>query len=102
MKHLSFFLVLLCLALRPGAASAQVVGPDSLSRQLARVFAPLDKSQVPTGYLYEAGIRFLEPRYYNGTLSDSNRTSIDILRYLRGQLRSARVFGADTLPVGRA
>ena len=24
---------------------------------------------MPTGYLYEAGIRLLEPRFYNGTLS---------------------------------
>ena len=54
-------------------ASAQAQnGVDSLRTRIAQVYAPLDKSQVPTGYLYEAGVRLLEPGYYNGMLSDSN------------------------------
>ena len=53
---------------------------------------------MPTGYLYEAGVRFLKLRYYNGVLGDSNLTDMDVLRYLRAQLRSSRVYGTDTLP----
>ena len=71
MKHL-YVCVLLVLSawLRPAAALAQQ--PDSLSQKLALIFANVDKSQVPTGYLYEAGVRLLEHGYYNGMLSDSN------------------------------
>ena len=99
MKHLSLFcLLLLAVWLRPLAARAQPNGPDSLSQKLTSIFAHIDKTQVPTGYLYEAGIRFLEPRYYNGIRSDSNLTDMDVLRYLRAQLRSSRVYGPDTLP----
>lgn len=97
MKHFSLFLFLVLGAwLRPASARAQ--SPDSLSQKLASIFANLDKRQVPTGYLYEAGVRFLEPRYYDGALSDSNLTDMNVLRYLRAQLRSSRVYGQDTLP----
>ncbi len=99
MKH-AYFLALLALGLlaAPAAAQAQLSGGDSLRQQLATLFAPLDKSQVPTGYLYEAGIRLLEPRFYNGVLGDSNLTDLSVLRYLRAGLGSARVYGTDTLP----
>lgn len=53
---------------------------------------------MPTGYLYEAGLRFLELRTYRGTLSDSSLTDQSVLRYLRLQLASSRVAGTDTLP----
>lgn len=97
MKHFSVFLFLVLLGgLRPTLTRAQT--PDSLSQKLTSIFANVDKSQVPTGYLYEAGVRFLEPRYYNGTLADSNLTDMNVLRYLRAQLSSCRVYGSDTLP----
>ena len=53
---------------------------------------------MPTGYLYEASLRFLELRTYRGTLSDSSLTDQSVLRYLRLQLASSRVAGTDTLP----
>ncbi len=106
MKHFFLFLIMACaVGLRPAAAQfrglvpqAVPTGPDSLSQKLASVFANVDKSQVPTGYLYEAGVRFVEPRFFNGVLGDSNRTDMNVLRYLRAQLRSCRVYGSDTLP----
>lgn len=93
------YLLFLMAALLGGfPARAQLSGSDSLQAKLTSVFANMDKSQVPSGYLYEAGVRLLEPRFYNGILSDSNRTDMDVLRYLRLILRSARVYGTDTLP----
>lgn len=57
MKQLYYvFLLLLGLALRPTGAQAQTT--DSLSQKLTSIFANVDKSQVPTRYLYEAGVRF--------------------------------------------
>ncbi len=97
MKHFSLFLlVLLACGLLPLGSRAQA--PDSLSQKLRSIFANIDKSQVPTGYLYEAGVRFLSPFVYDGTLTDSSRTNMDVLRYLRAQLASSRVYGTDTLP----
>ncbi len=97
MKHVSLLLLLALLSgLRPTLTRAQT--PDSLGQKLSSIFANIDKSQVPTGYLYEAGVRFLEPRYYNGTLADSNLTDMNVLRYLRAQFASSRVYGSDTLP----
>ena len=95
MKYLLLFSLLLS-GLCPTLTRAQT--PDSLSQKLTSIFANIDKRQVPTGYLYEAGVRFLEPRYYNGTLADSNLTDMNVLRYLRAQFGSSRVYGADTLP----
>ncbi len=92
--------LLLLLAVLSGGfpARAQLSGSDSLQAKLTSIFANVDKSQVPSGYLYEAGVRLLEPRFYNGVLSDSNLTDMDVLRYLRLVLRSSRVYGTDTLP----
>ena len=60
----TFTLGLLALAaLLAAPAHAQTSGGDSLRQQLSAVFAGLDKSQVPTGYLAEAGIRLLELRH---------------------------------------
>lgn len=96
MKQLVLLLALLTACLRPAATHAQA--PDSLSQKLTSIFAHLDKSQVPTGRLYEAGVRFLDARPYNGTLADSNLTNMEVLRYLLAQLHSCRVAGSDTLP----
>ena len=60
MKQLYYILLLLQdLALRPTGAQAQTT--DALSQKLTSIFANVDKSQVPTRYFYEAGVRFLPP-----------------------------------------
>lgn len=101
MKQIYFLLLSLAgLWARPCQAQTQSI--DSVAQKLTSVFANVDKSQVPTGYLYEAGMRFLELRNYRGTLSDSSVTDQSVLRYLRLQLASSRVAGADTLPQVRA
>lgn len=60
MKQLYVLLALCWASLLARPAQAQA--PDSLSQKLSSIFAHVDKSQVPTGYLYEAGVRLLEPR----------------------------------------
>lgn len=53
MRHFYAFLFLLSALLLPGRSHAQLSGSDSLRQRLNTLFAPLDKSQVPTGYLAE-------------------------------------------------
>jgi hypothetical protein len=62
MKHILLFLLLLLAGLR--AAQAQPTGSDSLSRKLTAVFAHLDKSQVPTGYLYDRALPQAAPHAF--------------------------------------
>jgi pimeloyl-ACP methyl ester carboxylesterase len=81
---------------RPAAAAPPPT--DSLRLRLEQIFAPLDKSQVPTAYLAEFASPLLEPRFYNGVPSDSNRTDLTVFHYLRATMASARITGTDTLP----
>jgi hypothetical protein len=98
MRHL-YALLFLLSALLPSRSHAQLSGADSLRQRLNTIFAPLDKSQVPTAYLAEYGVRLLPLRLFSGTaLTDTNRTDMATLRYLRTSLASARVTGTDTLP----
>ncbi|MDO7885232.1 hypothetical protein [Hymenobacter cheonanensis] len=54
---------------------------------------------MPTGRLLKYGVRLLPLRFFTGaTLTDTNRTDMATLRYLRTTLASARVSGTDTLP----
>lgn len=99
MKH---FLHLWLLIFGLSVHHSQAQSLDSAAQKLASIFANVDKSQVPTGYLYEAGLRFLEPRTYRGVLTDSSLTDQSVLRYLRLQMASSRVTGTDTLPQVRA
>lgn len=90
--------MLACELLGTAPARAQMSGSGSLWAKLTSIFANLDKSQIPTGNLFEAAPKILDLRRYNGTLNDTNRTDADMLRYLRLLTRSARLYGADTLP----
>ena len=53
---------------------------------------------MPSGYLDEYGEQLLALRPYNGVLTDSNRTDLDVFRYLRATIASARVASPDNLP----
>ena len=94
MKHL--YLLLAALLSAP-ALHAQA--PDSLRLRLNHVFAPLDKSQVPTGRLLEYAEPLVPLEYYNGQrLDDTSRTTLTAWRGLYATAASARVAGSDTLP----
>lgn len=94
MKHIFLLALLLLTQLRPAPAQT----PDGMRLQLNQVFANVDKSQVPSAYLEEYGEQLLGVRPYNGVLTDSNRTDMEVFRYLRATIFSARVTGIDTLP----
>ena len=94
MKH--FFLSLLLLL--AGRQLARAQAPDAQRVQLNGIFANVDKTQVPSAYLDEFGQQLLGLRPYNGSLADTNRTDMDVFRYLRTTICSARVTGSDTLP----
>lgn len=91
MKKLYLLFLIACALLAPVPVRAQMSGSDSLQAKLVSIFSPLDKSQIPTGYLAEAGVRLFNMGRYNGALTDSSLTDMDVLRYLRLMSRSARL-----------
>ncbi|MFY7814779.1 MAG: hypothetical protein ACOVRK_06245, partial [Chryseobacterium taeanense] len=52
---------------------------------------PLDKNQISTGYLEEYGCPILPMATFNGTLTDSNRIDMNLLRTLYFQLHTSWV-----------
>jgi hypothetical protein len=90
---------------------------QSLPQQLQNLYAPLDKSQVPTGFLYDLSWSFASPSDYRGVLTDSNFVSPDVFGMLFGTMRGSMVdtaglpspdvylsrtkppFSADTIPI---
>jgi len=86
-------LALLWLALPALAQTA-----DPLRQKLTQVFAPLDKSQVPTGRLAEYATPLIGLHHFDGTLADSALEDMDVLRHLYATALSSRIYGQDTLP----
>ncbi|WP_161787188.1 hypothetical protein [Hymenobacter sp. IS2118] len=53
MKKIYFLLLIACGLFGATPVQAQLSGSDSLRLKLTSIFANIDKSQVPTGYLSE-------------------------------------------------
>jgi hypothetical protein len=90
-----FYLVLLLALLGPAHLRAQTSDPTRVA--LDNLFAPLDKSQVPTGFLAESALPLVPLDVFNGTLTDSSRTTPDGFRYIYATLFTSRVAGTQPL-----
>ncbi|NJO00910.1 MAG: hypothetical protein HC880_03760 [Bacteroidia bacterium] len=95
MKKLSFFggLSALWLAL-PLLAFAQT---DPIRPELEQIFAPLDKSQVPSRLLYEYGNGYIVEGSLNGSLNDTNYVDIGTWRLAYESLVTAHCSGTNPL-----
>jgi hypothetical protein len=75
--------------------------PDTSTTQklLQYIFQPIDKSQVPTGFLEEYGCPILPMATFNGALTDSNRIDMNLWRTLYLQLQTGYCqTGTNPLP----
>ena len=52
------------------------------------IFQPIDKNQIPTGFLEEYGCPMLPSATFNGTLTDSNKIDMNLWRTLYLQLQT--------------
>jgi len=77
-------MVLICIAL----TSKSQVDTSTTQKLLQYIFQPLDKSQVPTGFMEEYGCPMLPMATFNGTLTDSNRMDMNLWRTLYFQLQT--------------
>jgi hypothetical protein len=71
---------------------------DPLRDKLNAVFAHVDKSQVPTGFLEDYAVPLIPLDVFNGALTDSNRLDMVTWREVYATLHSSRIFGANPLP----
>ena len=67
---------------------AQAPDTSTVEKLLHFIVQPLNKSQVPTGFLEECGYPILSAATFNGTLTDSNRIDINLWRILFLQLQT--------------
>ena len=94
MKNVYFFLLLTLWV--PTLVRAQVSDPTRAA--LDNIFSPIDKSQVPTGFLADDALPLVPLDIFNGTLTDSSRTTPDGFRYIYATLYSAHVAANYQLP----
>ena len=67
MKHLSYLLTLLFLSFSTIAQVPNCNAPTPLNEQFRGMLQNLDKSQIPTGILYEAVYPWAEIESYDGS-----------------------------------
>ncbi|MEO6868803.1 MAG: hypothetical protein ABI168_04105 [Ginsengibacter sp.] len=91
-KFLIVCTIFLCSIFSNGQAQV-----DSLRLNLDNIFAHVDKSQVPTGFLEEYGAQFANLKTYNGILTDSNYVNAMAWHYIYASVYSAKIYGANTL-----
>jgi hypothetical protein len=91
MKYIYGFILLLFLCANCLAQT------DPLRTQLNAVFANVNKSLVPTGFLQEYGEPLVPIDVFNGVLSDSNKVDINAWYMAYATLSSSRIYGANPL-----
>ena len=83
MKNATLACFLLSVSLF-GHVSSRAQAPDTstIDGLYSYIFAPLDKTQISTGYLEEYGVPILTLAPYNGTLSSNNKIDMTTWRLL--------------------
>ena len=69
-------------------STAQVIDTSTTQKLLQYIMQPLDKNQIPTGFLEEYGCPMLPTATFNGTLTDSNRIDMNLWRTINLQLQT--------------
>ena len=78
---------------------AQTPDTSTVEKLLHYIVQPLNKSQVPTGFLEEYGCPITSLSTYNGVLSASNKVDIEVWRTLYFQLQTSYCqSGTNPLP----
>ncbi len=70
-----FFIAVLALLLHTGANAQNT---PTINEQLQQAFAQLDKSVMTTGYLANQQFSFIEPGLFQGNVTDTARTDINV------------------------
>ena len=69
--------------------STAQIDTSTTQKLLQYIFQPIDKNQIPTGFLEEYGCPMLPAATFNGTFTDSNRIDMNLWRTLYLHLQTA-------------
>ncbi|MBX9784909.1 MAG: T9SS type A sorting domain-containing protein [Chitinophagaceae bacterium] len=100
MKKILFATIMVALATAlPKFSKAQAPDTSTIDKLQRYVAGPLDKTQVPTGFLEDYGAPFIPMTAFNGNLSDSNKIEMSLWRLLYFQLQTSYCqAGTNPLP----
>jgi hypothetical protein len=65
------------------------VHAQTLPQKIQNLYAPLDKTLVPSGYLFDLAVPLANPSQYDGTLNDSNYVDINVFGMIYGEMRNS-------------
>lgn len=88
MKRILLGCIATLAMLLPKLSQAQMPDTNKIDGFLQYEMQPLNKTQVPTGYLEEYGLPAIPMATYNGTLGESNYLEPNLWRLLYFQLFS--------------
>ena len=88
MKKILTKLIVIPLLVYATQSYSQAPDTSTTQKLLQYIFQPIDKNQIPTGFLEEYGCPMLPMATFNGTLTDSNRIDMNLLRTLYLQLQT--------------
>ena len=90
-------ILLLCCLVEAFPVLSQEYSLSNVKAQLDTMFAGLDKSKIPTGFLWDSAVNLIEREGYNGSsLTDSNYVSLSLMCDMLYSINSACV-SSDTL-----
>jgi hypothetical protein len=69
--------------------NAQAPDTSTTQKLIRYILQPLDKSQVPTGFMEEYGAPIIPMKNFNGILNDTNNVDINVWRTLYFQMQTA-------------
>jgi len=80
--------LLLFIVLITSIKSDAQVDTSTTQKLLQYIFQPIDKNQIPTGFLEEYGCPIIPASTFNGILTDSNKIDMNLWRTLYLQLQT--------------
>ena len=80
MKRIATLLLIPTLLMGIKLSVFAQVDTSTTQKLLQYIMQPLDKGQIPTGYLEKYGSPMLPMATFNGTLTDSNRMDMHLWR----------------------
>jgi len=72
--------------------------PFPAQTAIQNVFAHINTTQIPTGYLQEYAVPLIPMNIFNGVLSDSNKVDMNVWRMTYATLLTARINGSNPIP----
>ena len=101
-RSVKYLLIIHLLVVEALSMSAQTIPLSQVKAELDAMFAGLDKTRVPTGYLWDTSVNLIDGDEFSGSaLTDSNYVSLGIMADMLQSINSASV-GADTICVQAA